>query len=152
MKNIKILNYDFRHICDIEPHHENGQIFQYNPSSQYRNSESHKLNEHGDKMFCKFEIPRNIETSGVYVITVNKQFCYLGRSVNLSRCFNAGFGQISPSSCFTHGNVTHCRINHEILTSLRNNEKVSLFFHQTFSPNQIKSHILQTGQFPWVNS
>ena len=110
MSTLKIMNigsFDFYKVCDISLYiDEDGSIKEYMPQSRYENYKSLPLNNYGQGPFCKFKIPRNLRTSGVYALIVNDDIKYIGESVDLSSRYNAGYGNISPKNCFKGENVT----------------------------------------------
>jgi hypothetical protein len=109
---MKVWQYEFAQVCDIEPLRENdGSVRALKPQSRYKNNNALPLNKYGKGPFCKFTIPKGYKVSGVYAIVVNQELKYIGECVNLSSRFNVGYGNISPRNCFKGGQETNCRIN-----------------------------------------
>ena len=113
---IRIGQYDFRFVCVIEPERNfDGTIRELMPQVRYNNAAGWSLHQYGDGPFCKFKIPRNLNFSGVYALSVDHEIRYIGECEKLSQRFNAGYGNISPRNCFKGGQQTNCRINSLLL-------------------------------------
>jgi hypothetical protein len=107
---MKLGDYDFEHVCDIEPARSaEGILTQFMPQGRYRNARNLPLNTYGVGPFCKFKIPGRFQACGVYVLTVDSELRYIGKCANLSKRFNMGYGNISPKNCFKGGQETNCR-------------------------------------------
>lgn len=116
---MKIGEYEFSHIADIEPMREpDGTVRPFLPQSRYANALNIPLNQYGTGPFCKFKIPGHYRTSGVYVLTIDGEIRYVGECANLSARFNAGYGNISPRNCFQGGQEKGAGADHiGLLTS-----------------------------------
>jgi hypothetical protein len=86
------------------------------------------LNRYGAGPFCKFKIPRNFKTCGVYAIISGTAVLYIGECENLSARYNMGYGNISPRNCFVGGQETNCRINNLIYCAVNNGAELTLWF------------------------
>jgi len=125
---IDIGKYSFHLITAIDPEREaNGSIREFMPQVRYENVNKLPLNKYGNGPYCKFKIPRNINVSGVYALTVEDTVKYIGECEKLSQRYNMGYGNISPRNCFVGGQQTNCRINNLILIEARNKRKLSLW-------------------------
>lgn len=131
--------YKFVLICTIEPEkNTEGKVLQFEPQDNYDNKKAIRLNKYGMGKFCRFRIPANINRSGVYILTVNKEYKYVGECEDLSIRFNMGYGQISPRNCFTGGQETNCRINKLILEEALSGRDIKLWFLQTADYKRIE--------------
>ena len=123
---------DFEHVCDIAPRRTtDGVIEAFMPQSRYANRRGLPLNTYGAGPFCKFAIPSSYPVSGVYIISLDGELLYVGETANLSKRFNAGYGNISPRNCFAGGQQTNCRVNSLILAAASAGRSIALWFHST---------------------
>ena len=147
---MKIGRYEFKFICDIEPaQNANGFIKELMPQSRYRNKNNLPLNRYGEGPFCKFKIPKDFNTSGVYTILVDSIAKYIGECFSLSSRFNMGYGNISPKNCFVGGQETNCRINNLILNTVKSGHKVSLWFMKTENFKLVEQELRATEDLEW---
>jgi hypothetical protein len=125
--------YRFQRVGEIMPLREiDGLVRAFSPQDRYENRGHLRLSKYGSGPFCKFTIPNAYQTKGVYALIVNEQARYVGECENLSKRFNAGYGNISPRNCFhPKGQPTNCRINNEIYKTTSAGDHVSLWFFQT---------------------
>jgi hypothetical protein len=129
---MKILHYEFQHVCHIKPvRQENGELKQYMPQALYKDRQSASLHKYGSGPFCKFTIARQLQTAGVYVLSVESGIYYVGECIDLSSRFNGGYGNISPRNCFRRGQETNCRLNNLIYRTISAGNSISLHFLQT---------------------
>lgn len=147
---ISIKNYRFDHICEIKLERDpENCIKTYCPQNQYQNKKNLNLHAYGSGEFCKFKIPSNLHLSGVYVITVDQKPCYVGECMDLTKRFNAGYGNISPKNCYKGGQPTNCRINQLILEAVAEGRPVDLFFHPTAKHKEMEKDILIRKDWTW---
>src|SRR3989344_4229697 len=131
-EHLKIGEYRFHKICDIRPvQNGSGAVSEFLPQEQYINEQNLALNKYGVGPFCKFKIPNNHHTSGVYAIVVDGNIKYIGECQNLSSRYNMGYGNISPRNCFIGGQETNCRINNLILNATKSGALISLWFMES---------------------
>ena len=146
---MEITNY-FKLICELKPlTDEHGQIVEYFPANEYKNSANKKLNQYGKGPFCQFRIPSTVNREGVYIIKANDDIKYIGECENLSQRFNLGYGLISPRNCFVGGQSTNCKINSHILKVTKNGGKVYLFFYETTQRFRIESELIKKYKPDW---
>lgn len=147
---LSVLGYVFRLVCQLNVEtDEEGKIKEYNPQLNYENATSVPLNKYGMGPFCKFRIPTNLQTTGVYIIGSKSQPLYVGECVNFSSRFNAGYGNISPRNCYIGGQETNCRINNLIYTTVRSRVELYLRFFETQDYKSIESSLRRSISFPW---
>ena len=138
----RIGGYDFRYICAIELEREpDGAVRTFIPQARFVNINGIALNKYGEGPFCKFNIPQNLESPGVYVLMVASDIKYIGECVALSSRYNMGYGTISPRNCYVGGQETNCRINNLILQQISAGSKVSLWFLNTSNHKTIESRL-----------
>jgi hypothetical protein len=129
---MRLAGYEFEHICDIEPvRGTDHSVRLFTPQGRYKNVQSLPLNKYGTGPFCKFQIPKHLKVSGVYVLTLDTKVRYVGECANLSGRFNVGYGNISPKNCFKGGQATNCRLNNLVYTAAQAGGRISLWFFQT---------------------
>lgn len=142
--------YNFVSICKIMPERSaEGLIIKFQPQSRYKNRKTIALNKYGAGRFCRFRIPSNINKSGVYIITVNKEYKYVGECEDLSSRYNMGYGQISPRNCFVGGQETNCRINKLILKEACAAKEIRLWFLKTANYKKIEQKLRASLLWPW---
>jgi len=127
----------------------NGPIKELTPQSRYCNKNNLPLNKYGEGSFCKFKIPNDFNTSGVYTILVDGVAKYIGQCLNLSSRFNMGYGNISPRNCFVGGQETNCRINNLILNTVKSGQEVSLWFMKTENFKLVEQELRATEDLEW---
>lgn len=147
---MKLVKYDFEYVCDIEPSRDAaGVLTQLMPQSRYRNVRNLPLNAYGAGPFCKFTIPRNFQTSGVYALTVNNELRYIGECANLAARFNAGYGNISPKNCYRGGQETNCRLNNLVCLAFSAGQHTVLWFFQTSDYKPVESALRRALNPVW---
>jgi hypothetical protein len=147
---MRFADYEFEHVCDIEPLREtDGSLTQHMPQVRYRNARNLPLNRYGSGPFCKFKIPNRFQVSGVYVLTVDEQLRYVGECANLSARFNAGYGNISPKNCFKGGQETNCRLNNLLYAALSAGQRISLWFFRTTNYKSAEAGLRSTLNPAW---
>lgn len=141
---------EFQFVCYLEPESSaDGAVVPVMPQHRYKNANNLPLNIYGDGPFCKFRIPRQFNTSGVYALVVAGSTKYIGECINLSSRYNSGYGNISPRNCFKGGQETNCRLNAHIYTEVRNGHRVELWFHATHEHKQLEKCLLAAGNYEW---
>ena len=150
-KKIRLGEYDFHFICDIEPdQNSDGTVETVMPQSRYKNAGSLSLNRYGNGPFCRFRIPNKTKTAGVYAIIVAEQVKYIGECKKLSARYNAGYGNISPRNCFVGGQQTNCRINNLVLNEfVKLRSSITLWFFETDDYKRIEAELLQQFRPLW---
>lgn len=142
--------YPFTFVARIEPTRDaDGVITSQLPQPRYRNVRGLPLNNYGAGPFCKFTIPRHFRQCGVYVILSGDTLKYVGECADLSRRFNAGYGNISPKNCFKGGQETNCRLNNLIYSALNAGETLTLHFHQTDEYKAVEAVLRAKLRPPW---
>jgi len=147
---LQLGKYQFRYICSINPEiNTDGSILEFMPQNRYDNKASLSLNRHGTGPFCKFNIPRKFDFSGVYAVVVNRKVKYIGECKVLSSRFNMGYGNISPRNCFVGGQETNCRINNLILQHAKAGADISLWFHLTNEYKMVEEELRDSLSLCW---
>jgi hypothetical protein len=147
---LTIASYEFEQICELAPYRNpDGTVRQFMPQDRYKNLWGILLNKYGKGPFCKFQIPTKIETSGVYVITIDHAIRYVGECENFSTRFNAGYGNISPRNCFVGGQDTNCRLNNLVYSAAVAGETVLLWFFKTTDYKTVEAELRSTLRPPW---
>jgi hypothetical protein len=147
---MKIADYEFEHVGDIQPvRGPDGSIQQLMPQGRYKNARNVPLNRYGAGPFCRFKIPNRFRTSGVYVLTIGDEVRYVGECANLSARFNTGYGNISPKNCFKGGQVTNCRLNNLICLAAAAGQRISLWFFQTADYKAMEAALRSTLKLAW---
>lgn len=147
---MKILDYKFEHICDLEfAKCAEGKILEFTPQTRYANHGSVPLNKYGSGAFCKFKIPNKHNTCGVYAIVIHDKVKYIGECVNLSKRYNMGYGNISPKNCFKGGQETNCRLNQLILNAAKAGSRVSLWFLATNEYKIVEAKLRSSERYEW---
>jgi len=147
---VKIKDYEFEHVCAIEPARDTGGSVQlFMPQDRYKNARSLPLNRYGAGPFCKFKIPTRFQRSGVYVLTIDDEVRYVGECINLSNRFNTGYGNISPKNCFKGGQETNCRLNRLACTAAQAGERISLWFFRTNDYKLVEATLRSTLNAVW---
>lgn len=142
--------YKFIKICTLKPHlADQYSVECFEPQHLYINDKNIPLNKYGSGPFCKFKIPRDLFSSGVYLIVINQQPVYVGECVNLRNRFNMGYGTISPRNCFKGGQETNCRINNLLLIEFEIGRCVELWFHSTMDHKAAENSLRQSHIFHW---
>ena len=96
------------------------------------------LNQHGDKVYCRFGInaPEYKASKGLYAYLVDGQIKYIGRCLdNFGKRINQGYGHIHPKNCYLDGQSTNCHLN-SLVTPVR--DRVTLCVCKLDNNDQIK--------------
>jgi hypothetical protein len=149
--DLKINNLFFSHVCKIIPQLDTSQnILEFFPQERYENKNNLKLNKYGVGPFCKFTINRKYSNkTGVYILTVGDDIRYVGECDDFYKRYGMGYGTISPRNCFEGGQPTNCRINSNILLSIKSNNSVNLYFLQTEDRFKIEHELIQSQNPSW---
>lgn len=97
------------------------------------------LNKYGDKIYSKFNFTdeKFKVHKGIYFFYYKDKLSYIGRCTNnFNKRINQGYGNISPTSCYKHGNTTNCHLNSVITSKQKKN--ISLFIHLMENKNKIE--------------
>jgi hypothetical protein len=146
---VNIGNFEFLHICRIEPERDGGNVLRFQPQPAFKNLRGLPRNNYGDGPFCKFRIPNRYNLSGVYALSVAGSRKYIGECRNLSARVNAGYGNISPRNCFKGGQETNCRLNHLIYRAAVDGLAIDLWFHQTPNFKAVEHELLAIERPLW---
>lgn len=127
---MQLLDFAFEHIGSIIPETDSvGRLREFMPQHRYRNAATKDLHSWGAGPFCRFRIARSRKQGGLYVVTLDNDPVYVGECVDLSRRFGPnGYGGISPRNCFVGGQPTNCRINTAILSAVKEQQTIDLWF------------------------
>ncbi len=122
--------YPFRFIAQIKPErNSSGLVIEEFPQSKYKNVKNLPLNRHGQGPFCYFKLKEKIYESGIYALIINATPVYIGICNNLHERFGSrGYGKIHPRNCFKGGQSTNCHINNKILTAIKTEMEIELWF------------------------
>ena len=141
---------EFQFVCCLEPEvGSDGAVVPFMPQQRYTNAKNLPLNNYGEGPFCKFRIPRQFNTSGVYALVVGGAVKYIGECINLSSRYNSGYGNISPRNCFKGGQETNCRLNARIYAEVQSGRQVELWFHSTREHKQLENRLLAASNYEW---
>ena len=114
----------------------NGSVRAYMPQSRYQKAGAKPLNRHGAGPFCHFKVAGLPPAQGVYVLVIDGVPRYVGKAANLAQRWGPqGYGAISPANCFTGGQPTNCRINHETFKAARSSRCIQLWARQERDPS-----------------
>ena len=79
---------------------------------------------------------------------LNNEILYVGRTKNLLRRFNSGYGRINASNCYVDGTITNCRMNKILLELYEQGKIVSLYFYKTRKYKVVEKNILHAIRTP----
>jgi hypothetical protein len=143
-------DYAFARVCEIQPERDRaGQVRSFTPHEHSPNSRSLPLHVYGSGPFCRFRIPSDLPLEGVYLLVVRDIVRYVGECENLSRRYNAGYGQISPRSCFIGGQSTNCKVNGLLFAAAVQHDPIDLWFHRTDNRWRVESDLIARLQPDW---
>jgi len=147
---MQIDRLSFEFVCHLTPDNgPAGRVLSLLPQERYKNARNLPLNAYGAGPFCKFRIPKQFKTSGVYALVVEGSIKYIGECINLSSRYNSGYGNISPRNCFKGGQETNCRINALIHGESQLGRKVELWFHAAREHKELEKRLLSIGAYEW---
>ena len=151
MTQKRILEHQFQLVGKIRPEtNSDGTIKEYQPQSRYENKKNLKLNRYGSGPFCKFTIDRKYsKKTGVYIIFVDDNITYVGECDDFFKRFGMGYGNISPRNCFEGGQPTNCRINAIILSELKLEKSVELYFLESNNRFKVEHELILSLKPPW---
>ena len=141
--------FQFEYVGQILPVKNNESVVSFMPQGRYMNGGNLKRHDYGDGPFCKFTIPGNLQTSGVYLILVDEVVLYVGETRKFSARFNNGYGNISPRNCFIGGQMTNCRVNNLIYVAAIDGQSISIYFHKTPDYKTVESKLRVDLKPPW---
>lgn len=141
----------FRLAARISPElASDGEPAEEMPQKRYHAAASSSLNRHGQGPFCRFSVAGLPAVPGVYAITVAQDLIYVGRTTDLQQRWGTrGYARIQPSSCFSRGQSTNCKVNHAILLAARNQLAVRLWIHETETPRPLEARLIAKLTPPW---
>ncbi len=141
---------EFQFVCHLKQEvGSDGAVVPFMPQHRYMNAKNLPLNKYGEGPFCKFRIPGNFNTSGVYALVVEDTIKYIGECTSLSSRYNSGYGNISPRNCFKGGQETNCRLNVCIYVEVQCGRQVELWFHSTREHKQLANRLLAASNYEW---
>jgi hypothetical protein len=147
---LRVEGYEFDLIGELAPVRTgDGTLQAFLPQSRYRNAATVPLNRYGAGPFCKFVIPRNYKTAGVYLMVGANRIRYVGECANLSARFNMGYGNISPRNCFKGGQETNCRVNSLIYNWASAGRELELWFYPTGDYKAVEAELRTKLQPDW---
>jgi hypothetical protein len=147
---ITVGDYEFERVCELDVERgTDGEVIEFMPQDRYAKAATTPLNRYGSGPFVKFKIPRNLATSGVYVLTVNGIPKYIGEAADLSSRYNMGYGNISPKNCFKGGQETNCRLNNLIYREVSQGRGVALWFYKTASYKAVEAELRASQRPEW---
>ncbi len=128
-----------------------GAIMELNPQAEYAKSGSVPLHKHGRGPFCRFRISVGKGLAGVYALVEAGTVRYIGQCIDLQRQFSVNYGNISPSACYQGGQITHCKINRQVLNVSSSGGRIDLYFHPTSLPvsSSIKKQLITRYSPSW---
>jgi hypothetical protein len=142
--------FRFTLVCAIRPERDSsGEIRPLTPHAQNSHRFGLVLHRYGAGPFCRFRIPGDLPLKGVYLLSTHDHVRYVGECENLSRRYNAGYGQISPRSCYVGGQSTNCKINHLVAEAVRSTERVELWFCQTEDRWRVERDLISRLRPDW---
>ena len=149
--------FTFKCVGRIEPKKtDDGEIFTYKPQKKYEG----KRDDYHD--YCKAEtefiliVNTELElekAKGVYVWVLDgaEKPSYIGEAKNLMTRFSSGYCRINPRNCFTGGQSTNCKMNHEVLKMWKEGRYFKLFFYKTERYKDIENKLIKEYD-PTLNS
>ena len=147
---LEVSGYAFTRIGNLEPFRDEAGLFQeFMPQAEYGKAGLLPLNHYGKGPFCRFCIPETYPLRGVYALVTNGRPVYVGKTVNLSRRFNQGYGVIAPINCYVGGQSTNCKINHRVLKLAQVGSPVTLWFHRTNLDDRIENELIGALRPDW---
>ena len=151
MPEIEFRGYRFNKVFTLVLETDSGgSLLEFQPHHRY--GKEGNLNPYGTGPFCRFKIPSGYEgKEGVYLLVVDPpdELVYIGKTEDLSKRFNHGYGNISPKNCYVGGQNTNCKVNNKILNVYGNGRRVVVFFHETDKHSAVERGLLNRGRPPW---
>ena len=127
-----------------------GCVRAFMPQSRYVKANVKRLNPHGGGPFCRFIAEGLPPAAGVYALTVDGVPTYVGKSQNLAERWSAlGYGAISPANCFTGGQPTNCRINHEIFGAAKAGRRIEVWGREVRDPGALETRLIRALKPRW---
>jgi hypothetical protein len=140
----------FVKVCDIEPVKDGSTVYGYKPYLRYANRKGLELHSYGEGPFCSFRIPNEYNgKTGVYLLKINGDIVYVGKTNDLGIRFNQGYGNISPRNCYMGGPETNCRINNLILEEIKKGQSIELFFYETDDIDSVELSLISEKKPGW---
>ena len=127
-----------------------GRVRAFMPQSRYIKAGVKRLNPHGGGPFCRFLAKGLPAASGVYALTVDGVPAYVGKAYNLAQRWSMqGYGAISPANCFTGGQPTNCRINHEIFVAAGAGRRIEVWGREDCEPSGLETRLIRALKPRW---
>lgn len=118
----------------------------YDPDS---NPTGRRLHAYGRGPFTFIDLDPLPSTPGAYVIVRAEAILYVGMSKNLDqRWGHLGYGVISLNNCYAGGTTTNCRINNLIVTELVAGRELSLWSHESPTPELVEKAVYRSRRPP----
>jgi len=143
----------FERVGEIDPERdESGAIREFMPQSRYAKAGTTPLNPNGAGPFCRFSIGTGVNSSGVYVLTLDGAPVYAGKCENLAKRWGGmGYGAISPKNCFVGGQSTNCKVNNRVLHHAKAGRLLELWFYPTDDTSVAERALILDLRPQWNN-
>ncbi|GMQ84742.1 MAG: hypothetical protein BMS9Abin07_0306 [Acidimicrobiia bacterium] len=143
------LRFDF--VGEIHPERSpDGSIAEFLPQEHYAEVATEHLSRHGRGPFCKFTLDGAPTGAGIYLVVVDDTVVYVGECHNLAERFGPrGYGSIEPKNCYSEGQSTKCRVNHNVLVASQADQRVELWFSDDEQRKRAEDRIMTHLHPPW---
>jgi hypothetical protein len=149
---IDVHGLTFMRVCELEPERDpSGKIIEFKPQGDYED-QSAELHQYGEGSFCRFRVPSEETSGGVYLIYSGDNLVYVGEAENLAKRLNQGYGYIAPRACYVGGQQTNCRVNKLILDEMKGGRRFALYFHETSDRLRLEAELIASNNPPWNRS
>lgn len=138
-------------ISEITPRKDqSGRIIEYDFQDELDRVPGFQFSRYGGGPFCRFFIPNEYSgKSGVYFLFENSELRYIGECKDLTNRFNLGYGLIEFRNCLPDGQQTNCRLNHQILKTIKSQSKIFLYFYQTPKRKSLEDRLILSYHPAW---
>ncbi|KAF5083122.1 GIY-YIG nuclease family protein [Methanospirillum sp. J.3.6.1-F.2.7.3] len=139
-------------VCEILPHRDiSGNIIEYDYLDSKSNVSPQGFHKYGIGPFCHFRIPNGYNgKEGVYFIFEDdNKLKYIGETKNFETRFIEGYCRIDRRNCLSNGQMTNCRLNNLILSSIKGNHQIYLHFFETYDRKNIENKLIEQFSPPW---
>ncbi len=140
----------FRFICNIEPLRDyvTGQIREFYPDQEYRGTAP--LHKYGKGPFCVFTIPITVSgANGIYAVVGENEVLYVGATDDLYDKFHFQYGHIQPRDCYSGGHPEQCRMNHLVMSEVKEGKSLKLYFLETREKDALQMDLVRTLKPKW---
>jgi hypothetical protein len=127
-----------------------GEVEVKRPQDRYSNADHRALHPHGDGPYCQFDLDVRPyeEAEGVFLITVDGEPKYIGRSSNIGK-YLYDISNVTPSACYEGGQQTVCRLNTKLFKAAREGRELAVWATESEHPGRIKQGIRNRFALPW---